>query len=246
MSLPFFISASQNPIPAGAPFTANSAENGVSIDPGTGRVVLGNDAGGALATLLSDREIPLANFFLALIGNAGPAANRSVFTQGRFEFTGLADFLGNIITNFIQGYAENVGAGGQLMGVRFGLAAGNELYFAVTDTAGLNNFPVGATLSGVGTVGRNFFIHGEDQVRIRAGNASPSVATDNILVNATETRLLKSVRFVVNTARTGAGSVVLRNNATGEGQTLVGASGTFTTTDGKTVTVLDGVITQIV
>lgn len=47
------------PRPAGAPFAAGSAVNGVSLD-GSGRIVLGNDGGGTDAALLNSREIPLA------------------------------------------------------------------------------------------------------------------------------------------------------------------------------------------
>lgn len=57
-------SASRNrPAPApGPPFPANSADNGCSVDPVSGRIVFGNDTGALTATLLSNREIPLAGF----------------------------------------------------------------------------------------------------------------------------------------------------------------------------------------
>lgn len=57
------------PVP-GPPFPASAAENGLSVDPGTGAIVLGNDTGGVLATLLSNREIPLDTFTIAFL-NAG-------------------------------------------------------------------------------------------------------------------------------------------------------------------------------
>jgi hypothetical protein len=45
-------------IPApGPPFVPTSADNGLSVDAVTGRIVLGNDVGGTGAELLSDREI---------------------------------------------------------------------------------------------------------------------------------------------------------------------------------------------
>lgn len=47
------------------PFDPNSADNGLSVDPISGRIVLGNDAGDSLATLLSNREIPLNGFDVA-------------------------------------------------------------------------------------------------------------------------------------------------------------------------------------
>lgn len=51
---------------------ASGADNGLSVDPITSHVVLGNDAGGNLADLLSDREIPMnGNFFKFLDAQAG-------------------------------------------------------------------------------------------------------------------------------------------------------------------------------
>jgi len=57
---------------SGPPFPLNSAENGLSVDPITKRIVLGNDVGavGDPAQLLSNREIKLKSFYLDYIGNA--------------------------------------------------------------------------------------------------------------------------------------------------------------------------------
>lgn len=54
---------------AGAPFPANSADNGLSVDGISGRIVLGNDELGAAgpAVLLSNREIEMAGFLLRLL-----------------------------------------------------------------------------------------------------------------------------------------------------------------------------------
>lgn len=55
--------------PAMPPFPANAADNGLSVDPVTGRIVLGNDVGDITepARLLNNREIvtddPIGNFF---------------------------------------------------------------------------------------------------------------------------------------------------------------------------------------
>ena len=45
---------------SGAPFAAGAANNGLSVDSSTGKIVLGNDSGDGLlpAELISDREIP--------------------------------------------------------------------------------------------------------------------------------------------------------------------------------------------
>lgn len=49
------------PIP-GPPFALTSADNGLSVDPITGRIVLGNDAALFTAALLSNRDLPLGAF----------------------------------------------------------------------------------------------------------------------------------------------------------------------------------------
>lgn len=52
----------------GPPFASTSANNGLSVDPVSGAIVLGDDVGGVLSTLLSNREIPMAGNFIRLIG----------------------------------------------------------------------------------------------------------------------------------------------------------------------------------
>ncbi len=53
---------------SGPPFAATSADNGLSVDTVSGRIVLGNDATGiaGLAALLSDREIDMGAFAVLL------------------------------------------------------------------------------------------------------------------------------------------------------------------------------------
>lgn len=55
-----FNTTANSPYSAGPPFPALAAENGLSVDPVTGRIVLGEDlfSGSGLANLLSPREIP--------------------------------------------------------------------------------------------------------------------------------------------------------------------------------------------
>lgn len=68
---------------SGAPFAANAADNGNSVDPVSGRIVSGNDVGavGSPAQLLSDREI-LLNM------------RRYFLTQGNIGIANLTDNLG--------------------------------------------------------------------------------------------------------------------------------------------------------
>jgi hypothetical protein len=59
--------------PPGPPFVNTSAANGLSVDPISGKIVLGNNVGGVSAQLLSDREIPSGGFNINLsgLGNIG-------------------------------------------------------------------------------------------------------------------------------------------------------------------------------
>jgi hypothetical protein len=69
------IQTSQKKEQAGPPFTSNSADNGLSVDPVSSHIVLGNDVGavGAPAQLLSNREIitedSLFNLFNILLNS---------------------------------------------------------------------------------------------------------------------------------------------------------------------------------
>jgi hypothetical protein len=67
--------------PGGAPFNPNAAENGLSVDPVSGKIVLGNDSGDPLqpALLSSDREIPMGAHVLYL---------RSITDNAEFAFNG--------------------------------------------------------------------------------------------------------------------------------------------------------------
>jgi hypothetical protein len=90
------LSFSPRSIPGAAPvppFPLNSADNGLSVDAITGRIVLGNDVGGGLADLLSDREIEMAGFLLQLLSGG----NRQLYiepTTGEY-FIGDVDSGGN-------------------------------------------------------------------------------------------------------------------------------------------------------
>lgn len=83
------------PKPGGAPFPAGSANNGLSVDPGTGKIVLGNDVGGALAALLSNREIPMSGHKINFISNGGE-------TMGIDSSNGVFPVMYNILNRNIQ------------------------------------------------------------------------------------------------------------------------------------------------
>lgn len=79
--------------PPGPPFVATSADNGLSVDPVSGRIVLGQAIGeaGDPAQLLSNREIPLKGFSFVL----GEAADQHL----TIDPTLLNYAIGDISTN---------------------------------------------------------------------------------------------------------------------------------------------------
>lgn len=55
----------------GPPFAANSASNGLSVDPVTKQIVFGNDVGGNAADLLKNRDLNFGSFGANFISNGG-------------------------------------------------------------------------------------------------------------------------------------------------------------------------------
>lgn len=76
------------------PFALTSAVNGASVDPVTGKIVLGNDATGlpGAAVLLSDREIALEAFNLAFLGADYHGTRHSItIKDSEIDFVGEND-----------------------------------------------------------------------------------------------------------------------------------------------------------
>lgn len=95
------IGLKQNTPAAGPPFPVTSANNGVSVDPVSGAIVLGNDVAGVLATLLSNREIPMATFLLRLLF---PTVGQSITFQNDVNL----DALSFLITNAAKTRGINI------------------------------------------------------------------------------------------------------------------------------------------
>lgn len=95
-----FVSASSS----GGPFPAGSANNGLSVDPATGLIVLGNDESGlsGLAKLLSNREISMEGFLLRLLQiGGGETAGALVVSSGTIvnnNFQSKVMIEGSLIT----------------------------------------------------------------------------------------------------------------------------------------------------
>lgn len=106
------------PLPGGGPpFPANAAENGLSVDPVTGRIVLGDDTGGVLAQLLSDREIQMDGFSFRLKQTIpGPLQSNLLVVDPTGGVYSLGDFDGFANSTVVEindsgQYAQIRGAG---------------------------------------------------------------------------------------------------------------------------------------
>ena len=86
---------------SGPPFAPTSANNGLSVDAVTGRIVLGNNVGSVLATLLSNRVIPMGGFNILFDGGApnGVRINSTniVVTSGNSIAFRAINTLGTVI-----------------------------------------------------------------------------------------------------------------------------------------------------
>lgn len=92
---------------SGAPFFSNAADNGLSVDSGSGRIVLGAPLGaGAPATLLNDREILTNGFSLNLFFDDGGLSDQLFINE--FEMTWTASG-GTPITDIIAGQISMTG-----------------------------------------------------------------------------------------------------------------------------------------
>lgn len=89
---------------AGSPFPPGSADNGLSVDPITGNIVLGNDVGDNLATLLSTREIPMAGFDIELTKAIG-----NISFSGGINNGGITDVTTNNFYAAFTGFNRSAG-----------------------------------------------------------------------------------------------------------------------------------------
>src|ERR1700719_3214746 len=98
------------PVPPGPPFLLTSADNGLSVDATSRRIVLGNDVGDPLApaVLLTDREIPVrAGLNLFLIDPAG-GGNQLVLGPTQIN---MSDLAGNQALLFVSHFNMSNAAG---------------------------------------------------------------------------------------------------------------------------------------
>jgi hypothetical protein len=85
--------------PSGAPFNPTAAMNGLSVN-GPGNIVLGNDVGGTLARLLSNREIPTNGFNIAITGTGQVLIGTTISTGELLQVVGDARIQRFILGTF--------------------------------------------------------------------------------------------------------------------------------------------------
>lgn len=127
MSLIPSLGTSQKKEPSGAPFTTGSANNGLSVDTTTGKIVLGNDVGDAAkpAQLLSFREIATGGNEIQLVDTI-PATVRAQYFDSYVQLT-------NLITN-ATAFMQLNGSSPQIQANALG--AGNDANFSISNAAG--------------------------------------------------------------------------------------------------------------
>lgn len=131
---------SQKKEQAGAPFPAGAANNGLSVDPITGKIVLGNDQPGVSATLLSNREIPLAGFNISF-SNIGGNTFADVRGSGIFRVHDAAFDQDTAINKGSIQITDNIGGGAAIQlistaGQILARKVGNTQVFSIDDGAG--------------------------------------------------------------------------------------------------------------
>ncbi len=118
--------AAPAPIPPGPPFVAGSAYNGLSVDPVTGKIVLGNDAGLLTAMLLSNRDLPLNNFLFQMIDGI----NRKFIVDPANERYSLGDIDGSLNGGMLG--INHFSPGTIFLGDDNWITTGAEIYLNIT------------------------------------------------------------------------------------------------------------------
>lgn len=198
------IATSQKKELSGAPLAPGSAVNGTSLD-GSGRVVLGNDLGGATAALLSTREIPLSGFSIVLtgVGFVGIGTNAPTHKLD-LEKVGLLQLTSSIVQqittvgstfNTAAGTTTNTGLRSVADGTR--VAGGfNLINVGVMGVAVNGDMNFGIGTSNTSFNGSGFFYQSGNFTTIIEGGP----ASENIRFGPTNEIFLTANRTTVNGA----------------------------------------------
>ena len=130
----------------GPPFVPTSANNGLSVNGVSGKIVLGDDIGGILSTLISNREIPLSTYFIKF--KLGSVAKVQINPDGSGSIVDF--FLANPAT--LIGLNINHSVGGAGTGTTFNaIKSQNNSSTGNAANQVLNNLGNGVTISSKGS-----------------------------------------------------------------------------------------------
>lgn len=103
---------------SGPPFVATAADNGLSVDTTSGRIVFGNDVAATTGRLLSNREVPMNGFNIGFKGSGrfGIGTGTPQLSRLNVDFNGLR--FGNPVTSFGPGII-NAGSSFSLLTMDF-------------------------------------------------------------------------------------------------------------------------------
>jgi hypothetical protein len=189
------LSTGQKREQAGPPFVAGSADNGLSVDPVSGRIVLGNDPGavGDPAQLLNSREIQCTGRFITLRDPlreyteyaAGHVEAGDAVNVNRLETTGM-----NTVTDGAGGFEARVSLDNNFENFELSTDRGNQVVVfrgngapsAILDpvtsnwqfgqTQGFFSNGTGASLDVVGTLTGEILVDGSQAGAVQL-NADP-------------------------------------------------------------------------
>jgi hypothetical protein len=171
------------------------ANNGLS-QAVTGKIVLGNDAGGSLAALISNREIPMNNFSIAFTQIGQSATAVPIFREDAtmVNLGSTPDMLIQDSTSAEQGRIRfNGSVGGDAGDIYMGRLAGSQL--TTPDSRMFFGWRTGE-LTGAGAVALASTAFGYESLRIVTGNnnaAFGSQALHNITSGADNIGIGKNV-----------------------------------------------------
>lgn len=193
----------------GAPFPAGSAANGLSVDPVTGQIVLGNDVGSVLAALTSIRVIPFAGQGIVLEDT--PGLIQTLFFPGFIQVQ-TATSLNTIDETGYQVIRANPGDGPAILLLNDGV---------LQVLQGMDSTGVYSMTSNVsGQFGSYDVFNGRWQVGLNPGGSGT--------FNGAQLEVVGDLTYDISVNQTGGAIIVNENNDKGRLFTNVAGASTFT------------------
>lgn len=218
MSIGGILQRSNKKEPAGTfpPFPTNSAYNGLSVETGTGIIVLGQDVGavGNPAILLSNREIPAANFTISFNASAAQTNNIVQFKNTgaavRARITNIADFSNTGGNSGSEKFGDLASVGSNTNATAIGnsaIAASND---SIAIGTGANSGTGGINIA----IGRSAIVTGAIQGNVLIGSSATSTGSNTTLIGAAASATARSTGVGYSISIAGV-------NSTGIGDSVV-------------------------